>query len=98
MKFVTVRELRGHSAEVWRTLDEEHDIIVTSNGKPKALMIAIGEEDFEETLAAIRSARAAAAIRSMQKRGRQAGLDKMTLDEINAEIAVARAERRGTSE
>jgi len=80
-------------------LEKEHDLVVTSNGKPKALMISVGEEDFEETLTAIRRARAMEAVRSMQRRAAEAGLDKMTPDEIDAEIAAARAERRrGTPE
>jgi hypothetical protein len=38
-------------------------------------------------------------VRSMQRRAAEAGLDKMTPDEIDAEIAAARAERRrGTPE
>lgn len=34
------------------------------------------------------------AMRSMQEKAEEAGLSNMTLDEINAEIAAARAERR----
>lgn len=40
------------------------------------------------------SKRALQAMRSMQKRAEEMGLSNMTLDEINAEIAAARAERR----
>lgn len=40
------------------------------------------------------SKRALQAMRSMQNRAEELGLSSMTLDEINAEIAAARAERR----
>ena len=40
MRFVSVRELRGQSAAVWKALAEEKDLVVTSNGKPIALLSA----------------------------------------------------------
>ena len=40
MRFVSVRELRGQSAAVWKALAKEKDLIVTSNGKPIALLSA----------------------------------------------------------
>ena len=40
------------------------------------------------------NAELAAALRAVQAEARRAGLDKMTMREINAEIAAARRERR----
>jgi hypothetical protein len=45
-------------------------------------------------LKALRQARAQAAVVAMQRRAAKLGLDKMTLAEINAEIAATRRERR----
>ena len=50
MKFVTVRDLRGRSAEVWRELAVEHEMVVTSNGKPIAILTSTSEETFEQSL------------------------------------------------
>ncbi len=44
MCFVSVRELRGQSAAVWKTLAEEKDLIITANGKPVALLSAMSDE------------------------------------------------------
>jgi len=79
---------------VWRRLSTEKDMVVTSRGRPVALLTAISEDDFEESLAALRRARAMAAVHAMQMRSEELGLDKMTMDEIDAEVAAYRRERR----
>jgi len=90
MRFISVRDLRGRSAEIWRNRLEERDMVVTSRGRPIALLTAISEDNFEESLAAVRSARAVAAVHAMQVRSEKLGLDRMTLDEINAIIEDTR--------
>lgn len=94
MRFVTVRELRGRSAEVWVKLSEEKELIVTSNGKPIALMSAVSEDSLEESLAAMRRARAEAAVAAMQEQSVRAGSHRLSLNDINAEIATVRKTRR----
>lgn len=94
MKFITVRDLRGRSGQVWNQLARERDLILTSNGKPFAILSAVSEGTVEESLAAMRRARAIAAVEKMQARSAAAGTDKMTLREINAEITAARKARR----
>lgn len=44
MKFITVRELRGRSGQVWNKLARERDIILTSNGKPIAILSAVSKK------------------------------------------------------
>jgi antitoxin (DNA-binding transcriptional repressor) of toxin-antitoxin stability system len=92
MRFVSVRDLRGRSAEIWRDLPQEQDMIVTSRGRPIALLAAISGDNFEESLAALRRARALAAVHAMQMRSEKLGLDKMTMEEIDAEIEAYREE------
>ena len=93
MRFVSVRELRGQSAAVWKALAEEKDMVVTSNGKPIALLSATSDETLEESLGAVRRARAQAAATAMQQASLKAGTDRMSLDDINTEIGAARARR-----
>ena len=50
MKFITVRDLRGRSGQVWSTLAREREVILTSNGKPIAILSAVSEETLEESL------------------------------------------------
>ena len=94
MRFVSVRELRERSAAVWRELAQAREIVVTSNGKPIAILSAVSEELLEESLAAIRRARAMAAAEAMRSASVRGGTDRMTLREINHEIASVRAGRK----
>ena len=94
MRFISVRDLRNRSGQIWRDLPQERDMVVTSNGKPIAILSATSEDTVEESLAAIRQARAMAAVAAMQARSVKAGLHRMTLKEINAEIEAARKARK----
>lgn len=94
MKFVTVRDLRGRSAEVWRELAVEHEMVVTSNGKPIAILTSTSEETLEQSLREVRRARAVQAVSELQQRSVATRRDTMSDDEIETEIAAARAARR----
>lgn len=94
MDFVTARELRAESARIWEKLEAGEEIVVTRNGKPFALLVHTDPKELESTLRAIRAERFASTVRRMQKQAQSQGLDKMTMDEIDAEIAAARKERR----
>jgi len=93
MRFVTVRELRSQSAKVWRSLAEEGDLVITSNGKPVAILSAVSQQNVEESLDAFRRARAVAAVEAMQQRSVAAGTHRMTQEEIQAEIVAVRKSR-----
>jgi antitoxin (DNA-binding transcriptional repressor) of toxin-antitoxin stability system len=93
MRFVTVRELRSQSAKVWRSLAEEGDLVITSNGKPVAILAAVSQQNVEESLDAFRRARAVAAVEAMQQRSVAAGTHRMTQEEIQAEIVAVRKSR-----
>lgn len=49
MKFANVRELKNKTSEILRTAEKE-TVIITSKGKPRAMVTAISEEDFEDYL------------------------------------------------
>jgi hypothetical protein len=95
MKFIAIRELRSSTGHLKEMLSDEGRIVLTTNGKPTALMIEVSEDSFEDVLTDIRAAQARRAIRQLQERSAAAGLDAMTLDDINNEIASARRERAG---
>ena len=94
MKFITVRDLRGRPGEVWSKLARDKDLVLTSNGKPIAILSSVSEETLEGSLAALRRTRAVTAVEAMQSESVGAGTDKMALGEINAEIAATRKARR----
>jgi antitoxin (DNA-binding transcriptional repressor) of toxin-antitoxin stability system len=94
MRFVSVRELRSQSATLWKELPDERQMIVTSNGKPVAILAAVDERDLEQSIAAIRQAGVLEALQAIQLESVSNGTDGMTMEQIDAEIAAARLERR----
>ena len=94
MKFLAVRDLRTRSAQVWKELSQEREMVITSNGKPIALLSSISEDNLEETLSALRRIRAINAVAKAQRKSVELGTDALALDEINAEIQAVRSRRR----
>jgi antitoxin (DNA-binding transcriptional repressor) of toxin-antitoxin stability system len=93
MKFVSVRDLRGKSGDIWRELPQEREMVITSNGRPVAILAAVSESNLEESLAAFRRSRAVDAVASMQRRSVSKGTDAVSADEVAAEIAAVREAR-----
>jgi len=93
MKFVSVRDLRNKSGQLWKELPEEREMVVTSNGRPIAILATISESNLEESLTAFRQARAIEAVASLQRRSVEQGTDTISMDEINAEIKAVRKRR-----
>lgn len=94
MKFVTVREFRSNVASVREELETEREIVLTSNGRPFAMLTPVEPNTVEEEVAAIRQARARLAIDRIREHACRTGLDKMTMDDIDSLIAKVRRERR----
>ena len=95
MRFVSVRDLRGKSAELWRDLRREGEMVVTSNGRPVAVLAAVNEANVEESLAAFRRARAVEAVAALQFGSSSRGRDRLTAQQIEREIAAVRGQRTG---
>lgn len=93
MQFMAVRDLRGKSAEAWEKLEQERELVITSNGKPIAIMTAVSEENLEEALTVMRRLQAIMAAEAMQKRSAEKGLDKLSAREIDDEIRAVRRAR-----
>jgi prevent-host-death family protein len=93
MKFVSVRDLRNKSGQLWKELPEEREMVITSNGRPIAILATISESNLEESLTAFRQARAIEAVASLQRRSVEQGTDTISMDEINAEIKAVRKRR-----
>ena len=94
MKFLSVRELKSKSAQVWRDLPIQKEMIVTSNGRPIALLSSINENNLEKVLKAFRIAQATNAVASIQYTSTEQGTDQISMEEIDAEIQSVRDERK----
>ncbi len=94
MNFVSVREFRTNPAKIWEKLKKEMEIIITSNGKPIAVLNPIYDNDIESTLEVIRRVKAIKAVESLQEDSVRKGLDKLTGEEIDEIVKKARQERK----
>ena len=94
MKFVTIRDLRSKTASIRQDLAQAREIVLTANGRPFAVMTPVSPETVEEEIQAIRRARTRTAIEGLRAAARTTGVDKLTMEDIDAEIAAARRARR----
>ena len=94
MKFVSVRDFRTSSARIWKTLPEEQEMVITNNGKPIALLTPLNDKTLENTLSAIRQAKAINAVKLIQQESLKRGMEKITMEEIDEEIKRIRKQSR----
>lgn len=91
MKFCTAQELETLSQILLDDLAAGEEVVVTKNGRPVALMIDVEEGRLDETLLAVRRAKAAGAFRALRQQA--AGEVFFTPAEIDDEIAAVRRAR-----
>lgn len=89
MNFYSIRDLRTDSKSLWQTINDGDEAIITNNGKPAAVMVSIPEGYFDESIQAIRQARALIALNSMRIKASRDGYK--TDEDINTLIAEARS-------
>jgi antitoxin (DNA-binding transcriptional repressor) of toxin-antitoxin stability system len=94
MKFLSVRDLKTKSSQVWKELSDQKDMIITSNGRPIAILSSITENNLDQVLSTFRQVRAMQAVTSIQCESAHKGTDKITMDEIDAEIKSLRSKRK----
>lgn len=96
MNYLAVKDLKAPRL-VRETLAAYGTALVTNNGKPMAMLVDLAEgEDPDRLAEAIRLARARLALSDLRTTSLRRGTDALTLDEINAEIHAARADRKTT--
>ncbi|MDD5187562.1 MAG: hypothetical protein PHF57_05070, partial [Methanoregula sp.] len=76
MKFISSREIRSNPARLWEVTGNDESVI-TVNGKPRAIVVAVGE-DLEVTLASLRRARAFLALEKIRISARENQLETLT--------------------
>ena len=93
MRFISVRDLNTRPKEIWSKIKDE-EVVITSNGKPIALLSGVTEETLEKTIRAMRRSRALMALEEMQKKSIELGLDKWTDLQIESQIRAVRKSRK----
>jgi antitoxin (DNA-binding transcriptional repressor) of toxin-antitoxin stability system len=93
MKFISVRDFRIRPGDIWKLLKIHKDIVITSNGKPIAILNPVEDTNLESSITLLRRARALLALEELQKSAVSRGLDKLKDEDIEEEIESARMER-----
>jgi antitoxin (DNA-binding transcriptional repressor) of toxin-antitoxin stability system len=91
MKTVTIRDFRSRPRAVRQALSGEREAVLTSNGQPIALLIPVDAATVDETADAVRRARAMRAIQAIRLKAARNGTDRLTMRDLDAEIAAVRA-------
>ena len=52
MKFTNVRELKARTSAVLRTVKKGDTVLVTTHGRPTAMLVPVSEDDIEDALLA----------------------------------------------
>ena len=94
MKTITIRDLRTRPRQARETLRQGQEALLTANGKPVALMVPVSGETLDDTLLALRRAKAQMALAAIRSQAREAGTDQLSVREIDEVVAAARRVRR----
>ena len=95
MEFLSVREFTAYPRKTRETLKRSGKIVLTNNGKPSMLIFDIAGEDFLELIDRLNRAQAMQMLEKIQKQALRGGLNKMTMDEIDGEIAKHLRKKKG---
>ncbi len=97
MHYVTVRELREKSGEIWQRVDAGEEFVVTRNGKPFALLLHTEPCEVEAALRAYRAARFGAVVARIQAAAASSAAGEFSDEQIQAEIDAVRHARARTA-
>ncbi len=94
MSTISVSDLKKKPAKQWRASARKNQLVVTAEGEPVAVLVSVDAKSLEPTLSTLRSLRALQAQAALQKSAMENGTSRLTMDEIDAEIAAVRRARR----
>lgn len=97
MKTLSIRDLRNRPGLARSDLGEDGQALLTSNGRPVAVMIGVTAETLDETLQLVQQVRMQRALRELRRQARESGTDRLNSDAIEQVIAEARALHRSAT-
>jgi len=93
-KWIASREFSASPGRALAAVSKAGRVLVTANGKPKAIMIPTSEATFASDLELLDRVDLARAIAAIRSEAIAKGTDSLSMKEINAEVAAVRAARR----
>jgi hypothetical protein len=91
MKLIPTRSLAANSGLVMKQLEDEGVLVVTKDGRPRSIMLSTSEGTLMDDLRDCLYLRARKALKEAQLHSRSKGLDRLTPEEIEAEIQAVRS-------
>lgn len=93
-KWLASRELSARPGRVLAEVSRLGRVLVTANGKPKAIMIPTSEKTFTRDMELLDRVALARAVEAIRADSVMTGTDTLTMREIDAEVAAVRSRRR----
>lgn len=93
-KWLASREFSAHPGRALAAVGRAGRVLVTANGKPKAIMIPTSEETFSRDLEMLDRVALTQAVEAIRSDSVVNGTDALTMEEIDAEVAAVRTARR----
>ena len=93
-KWLASREFSASPGRALAAVSRAGRVLVTANGKPKAIMIPTSEETYASDLAMLDRVALTRAVEAIRIDSVVNGTDALTMEQIDAEIASARTARR----
>ena len=90
MNFYSMRDLRTDPKKMWDDLQDGKEVVLTNISKPSVLIINIPEGMLDETVRAVRQAKAMIAFDSMRSQASKSGF--LSDEEIERIISQVRDE------
>jgi prevent-host-death family protein len=90
---ISIDDLKQQPVGQWLRSVDKGDLVVTSQGRPVAVLLPIGADSLESTLSVLRSVRAAQSLSALQQAAAANGTCDLSTEDIDAEIAAARQSR-----
>lgn len=94
-RFLNDRDLRDGPSALWSALEDGGTVALVSDGTPRALVVRLDDSEVERAEDVVVRVRAQLALERLRAEAARNGTDRMTMDEVDAEIAAYRAERDG---
>ena len=93
-KWLASREFSAHPGRAMATVSRAGRVLVTANGKPKAIMIPTSEATFSRDLEMLDRVALTQAVEAIRSDSVMNGTDALTMKAIDAEVAAVRTARR----
>jgi hypothetical protein len=93
-KWLASREFSANPGRALAAVSRAGRVLVTANGKPKAIMIPTSEATFSRDLEMLDRVALTQAVEAIRSDSVMHGTDTITMGEIDAEIAAVRTTRR----